>query len=183
MQNHSLPAVPGYGLFCDGRRSLCRTSRQWPKRVRVDRETRVCRTLLRGNSQTAILRSPLYSFTIYSQYSLNKSVGLYMTTPSSSTVEVFGVLVDPAFLCHHTVSSSETVDTAVQSLWRTVNKRVDENPTYENPTSETPPNPSVIQVVLGEIGPFTPFKVLTCFHGCQRQIQPSWSQPRRLSLP
>jgi hypothetical protein len=78
-----------------------------------------------------------------------------MTTPSSA--EVFGVLVDPAFLCHQTVSSSETVDQAVQRLWRTVNEQVD-----EGPTSETP-HPSVLQVVLGEIGPFTHFKVLTCF--------------------
>lgn len=106
----------------------------------------------------------------------NKSIGLYMTTPSSGTVKVFGVLIDPAFLCHQTVSSSETIDAVVDSLWKTVDERADENHTAETP-------PSVVQIALGEIGPFTPFKVLTCFHGCQKQISPSWSQPRRLSPP
>ena len=38
--------------------------------------------------------------------------------------------------------NSETVDAAVQTLWRTVNEQMD-----EKPTSETP-HPSVLQVVL-----------------------------------
>ena len=89
-----------------------------------------------------------------------------MTTLSSDTKEVqevFGVLLDPSFLCHQTVSSSETVDAAVGKLWKSVNERVDKNSTSEIP-------PSIVQVVLGEIGPSTPFKVLTSFHGYQTQI-------------
>jgi hypothetical protein len=82
-----------------------------------------------------------------------------MTTPT--TVKVVGVLVDPNFLCQQTVSSSETVDTAVGSLWKTVSEL------DGNPTSEVP---QLVQVALGEIGPSTPFKILTCFHGCQRRI-------------
>ena len=79
-----------------------------------------------------------------------------MTTPSASscTVEVVGVLVDQAFLCHQTFSSSKTVNEVIQGIWRTVN---DKNPTLELPS------PSVIQVALGMVGPFTPFKLLTCF--------------------
>jgi hypothetical protein len=136
----------------------------------LTKRARVCRTFAswQENSKTAIQTLDREAHCICSpytpQYSLNKSIGLYMTTPSSGTVQVFGVLVDPAFLCHQNVSSTETVDEAVQSLWKTVNERVD-----EDSTSETP-HPSVLQVVLGEIGPFTHFKVLTCFHGYQRQI-------------
>ena len=66
-----------------------------------------------------------------------------MTTPSPSTVEVLGVLVDPVILCHQTVPSSETIDAMVDSLWKTMKERV------ENSTSEIL-KPSVIQVVLGE---------------------------------
>jgi hypothetical protein len=85
-----------------------------------------------------------------------KSIEFYMTTPSasSSAVKVFGVLVDQAFLCHQTFSSSETVHEVIQGLWRTVNDK--------NPTPELPP-PSIIQVALGMVGPFTFFKLLTCF--------------------
>jgi hypothetical protein len=80
-----------------------------------------------------------------------------MTTPSSDTVKVLGVLVDPAFLCQQTIPSSATVHGTMQSLWTTFNERV-----HENPTSEIS-KPSIIQVLLREIGPFTPFKVLTLF--------------------
>ena len=66
-----------------------------------------------------------------------------MTTPSPSTVEVLGVLVDPVFLCHQTVPSSKTIDATVNSLWRIMKEQV------ENSTSEIL-KPSVIQVVLGE---------------------------------
>lgn len=87
-----------------------------------------------------------------------KSIEFYMTTPSasSSTVKVFGVLVDQAFLCHQTFSSSETVDEVIQGLWRTFN---------DSDKNSTPklPRPSVIQAALGMFGPFTPFKLLTCF--------------------
>ena len=67
------------------------------------------------------------------------------------------------FLCHQTVSSSETVNATVQKLLRTVNEQVN-----ENFTSET----SVLWVLLGEMAYLTPFKVLTpdLLYGCQRQI-------------
>ena len=98
-----------------------------------------------------------------------------MTTPSSDGLVVFGVLSDPAFLCQQTISSSENIHTVVQSLWKAINERVGETLTSQTPEPQ-------VHLVLGEIGPFTPFKVLTCFHGYQTQI-PSWTQPRRLSLP
>jgi hypothetical protein len=78
-----------------------------------------------------------------------------MTTCSSEAVEVLGVLVDPVFLCKQYVSLSEPVDKVAQSLWRSVNERVD-----GNFTSETP-RPSLVQVLIGEIGLFTHFNVLT----------------------
>ena len=77
-------------------------------------------------------------------------------------------------VCHQAVSSSDTtIDAAVRGPWKTVNEQED-----ENPTSETLSN-SIIQI-LGEIGLFTLFKVLTCLHGCQRRI---WSHSRQLSPP
>jgi len=116
--------------------------------------------LLRGK-QTArpqiLDREPIVCSPYTPQYSLNKSIGLYMTTPSSETLEVLGVLVDPAFLCRQHVSLSEPVDKVVQSLWRSVNERVD-----GDFTSETL-HPSLVSVLIGEIGPFTHFNVLTCY--------------------
>jgi hypothetical protein len=94
-----------------------------------------------------------------------------MTTPSSGTVQVLGVLVDPAHVGSIHVSPSQTIHEAVQSLWGTFCERVDEDLTPET-------NPSKIQVLLGEIDPFTRRKVLTC---CQSHIHTT--QPRRLSLP
>ena len=69
-----------------------------------------------------------------------------MATSSSESLQVLGVLVDPAFLCKQKFSVSDTVDEVVQSLWRTTSEQVD-----EVLTSETP-DPSIIQVLLGEIG-------------------------------
>jgi hypothetical protein len=88
-----------------------------------------------------------------------------MTTHSSESLQVLGVLVDPEFLCQQKVLISDTVDEVVQSLWRAVNERVD-----EVFTSETP-HPSIVQVLLGEIGPFTQFKVLTCTRVRFGQVQ------------
>lgn len=74
-----------------------------------------------------------------------------MTTPSSNRLKVIGVLVDPVLLCQQIVSSSETIHATVQSLWKIISERVDGNPTSQ------PPESPAIQVVLGEIGLFTPF--------------------------
>ena len=141
------------------------------KRPRVDRETRVCswfaRPLLRGlfvaNSKDHNTRAPVHY--IPPNYSLNKSVGHYMTTPSSGTVQVLGVLVDPAQVVSlQGVSLKQTVHEAIQSLWGTFCERVGKDLTPETTF------PSIIQVLIGEIGPFTHFKVLTCFLGYQSHI-------------
>jgi hypothetical protein len=87
-----------------------------------------------------------------------------MTTPSSGSVQVLGVLMDPVLMESQNVSPSQTVHETVQSLWKTFCERVDTDPTSE------PSKASVIQVLLGENDPFTHFKVLTCFLGYQSQI-------------
>lgn len=71
-----------------------------------------------------------------------------MTTSSSESLDVLGVLVDTAYLYQQKVLVSTTVDEVVQRLWRTVSERAD-----EATTSETP-HPSVVQVLLGEISTF-----------------------------
>ena len=70
-----------------------------------------------------------------------------MTTPSSGTVAVLGVLVDTTISCQVNVPPDETVHEAVESLWTTIGERVD-----ENFTSETT-KPSVTLVLSGEIDP------------------------------
>jgi len=65
-----------------------------------------------------------------------------MTTPSSGSVQVVGVLMDPALMESQNVSPSQTVHETVQSLWKTFCERVDTDPTSE--TSKA----SVIQVLL-----------------------------------
>jgi hypothetical protein len=84
---------------------------------------------------------------------------------TTGTVQVVGVLVDPAQLVSlQDVSPSQTVHEAVQSLWGIFCERVDKDLMPETT------NPSIIQVLLGEIDPFTHFKVLTCFLGSQSHI-------------
>jgi hypothetical protein len=80
------------------------------------------------------------------------------TTPSSGSVAVLGPLTDLAFSCAKSVPSSQTVHKVVQSLWKTIGKKVD-----EDFTSETM-KPSVSVVLSGEIDSFTHFKVFTYFH-------------------
>jgi hypothetical protein len=92
-----------------------------------------------------------------------------MTTRSSEPLQVLGVLVDPPFLCKHNILVTETVDEVVDGLWRTLSERID-----EVLTSETP-QPSHVQVLLGEIGAFPHFKFLTWY---QSQIWISSSQTR-----
>ena len=67
------------------------------------------------------------------------------TTPSES-LEVLGVLVDTTFLCKQNFSVSDPVDEVVQSLWRATSERVDDVLTSEKP------EPSIVQVLFGEIG-------------------------------
>jgi hypothetical protein len=85
------------------------------KRAQVDQETHVCRTFaswqVKANSKSTILGYKLvYLFTIYS---LNKSIGLYMSTPSSGTVQVLGILVDPVQLFLEGISPGQTIHKAV----------------------------------------------------------------------
>ena len=87
-----------------------------------------------------------------------------MTTPSSGTVRVLGVLVDPACLSQQIVPSTETVHEAIQSLWRTISDQVDKEFMPETT------RPSVTQVLLGEVDPFTHFEILTGFHGYQSHV-------------
>jgi hypothetical protein len=68
---------------------------------------------------------------------------------------VYGVLMDPNYLGHQTISNGDTIHTAIDQLWEAVTKRVDEKPTKEKP--------HLIQILLGGIDPFTPFGVLNCF--------------------
>jgi hypothetical protein len=82
-----------------------------------------------------------------------------MTTPSHGTVEVLGVLVDSALLCLRHVSNKETVHKSVKCLWKTLGERVDKNFMPETT------RPSHTQILLGEIRPFTHFKILTGSHG------------------
>jgi hypothetical protein len=103
-------------------------------------------------------RSKLYLFTIYS---LNKPIGLDMTTTpseSSGTVAVLRVLTNPVLSFQQLIPSSQTVHEAVENLWRTIGECVD-----NDFTSETT-KPLATVVLSGEIGPFTQFKVLICFH-------------------
>ena len=78
-----------------------------------------------------------------------------MTTPLSKSPQVLGVLLDPQFLFERQCSDSDTVDEVIQHLWRTTSERVDDDDTSEKQV------PSVVQVLLGEIGPFTHSKILT----------------------
>jgi hypothetical protein len=136
-----------------------------PKRALawIDRETRVC-NMVRGkhstDHNTKLDREAHCICSLYTpQYSLDETIGLDMTTtPSSGSVAVLGLLMDPAFSCAKSVPSSHTVHEGVQSLWKTISEQVD-----EHFTSETT-KPSVSMVLSGEIDPFTHFKVLTYFH-------------------
>jgi hypothetical protein len=88
-----------------------------------------------------------------------------MTTPSSGTLQVLGVLVDPAQLVSlEGVSPSHTVHEAAESLWRTFCERVDKDLTPETT------KPLSTLVLLGEIDPFAHFQILTCFLDYQIHI-------------
>jgi len=75
-------------------------------------------------------------------------------TTSSGTVQVLGVLVDPAQLFLEGISPGQTVHKAVQSIWETFCEQVGKDITPETTF------PSTVQVLLGEINPFTHFKVV-----------------------
>jgi hypothetical protein len=83
-----------------------------------------------------------------------------MTT--TGNVAVFGILTNPTLSHRQVVPSSQTVQEAVDSLWKSIGEQVDKDFTLETT------KPSATVVLSGAIDPFTHVKVVNCV----RQSQP-----------
>ena len=77
-----------------------------------------------------------------------------MTT--TGNVAVFGILTNPALSHRQLVPSTQTVQEAVDSLWKSIGERVDEEFTLETT------KPLATVVLSGAIDPFTHVKVVNC---------------------
>ena len=81
-----------------------------------------------------------------------------MTT--AGTVAVFGILTNPALSHQEVIQSSQTVHEAVESVWKSLGERVDEDFTLET-------KPLVTVVLSDEIETFPHVKLVNCFRQSQ----------------